>query len=218
MKVIAVLNQKGGSGKTTIATHLARALQLDKANVLLVDSDPQGSARDWAAVREDNPVTVVGIDRPTIDRDVKKIAQTVDFVVIDGAPQAADLAISAIKAADFVLIPVQPSPYDIWATSDLVDLVKQRIEVTDGKLRSAFVVSRAIKGTKISEEVVEALAGYDLPVLASRITQRVIYPGTATSGTTVLDSDPTGDAADEVIRLVNEIKRVGFEEGTKGGE
>ncbi|KLB50461.1 peptide transporter, partial [Xanthomonas euvesicatoria] len=74
MKVIAVLNQKGGSGKTTIATHLARALQLDGEDVLLVDSDPQGSARDWGAAKEDNPVTVVGIDRPTIDRDVKKVA------------------------------------------------------------------------------------------------------------------------------------------------
>ena len=98
MKVIAVLNQKGGSGKTTIATHLARALQLDGADVLLVDSDPQGSARDWSAVREDQPLTVVGIDRPTIDRDVKNVARKVDFVVIDGAPQAADLAVSAIKA------------------------------------------------------------------------------------------------------------------------
>ena len=145
MKVIAVLNQKGGSGKTTIATHLARALQLDGADVLLVDSDPQGSARDWSAVREDQPLTVVGIDRPTIDRDVKNVARKVDFVVIDGAPQAADLAVSAIKAADFVLIPVQPSPYDIWATADLVELVKQRIEVTDGKLQALLyrVPSRA---------------------------------------------------------------------------
>ncbi|NEM13200.1 MAG: AAA family ATPase, partial [Xanthomonas perforans] len=90
--------------------------------------------------KEDNPVTVVGIDRPTIDRDVKKVASK-DFVVIDGAPQAADLAVSAIKAADVVLIPVQPSPYDIWAASDLVDLVKQRIELTDGVLKVAFVVS-----------------------------------------------------------------------------
>ena len=78
MKVIAVLNQKGGSGKTTIATHLARALQLAGADVLLVDSDPQGSARDWAAVREDQPLTVVGIDRPTIDRDVKAIGRRND--------------------------------------------------------------------------------------------------------------------------------------------
>lgn len=205
MHVIAVLNQKGGSGKTTIATHLARALQLDGADVLLVDSDPQGSARDWAAVREDQPLTVVGIDRPTIDRDLKNVARK-DFVVIDGAPQAADLAVSAIKAADFVLIPVQPSPYDIWATADLVELVKQRIEVTDGRLQAAFVVSRAIKGTKLGAEVAEALAGYGLPVLESRITQRVVYPGTAANGTTVMEAEPTGDAAAEVRALAAELK------------
>jgi len=206
MQVIAVLNQKGGSGKTTIATHLARALQLDGADVLLVDSDPQGSARDWAAVREEQPLTVVGIDRPTIDRDLKNVASK-DYVVIDGAPQAADLAVSAIKAASFILIPVQPSPYDIWATSDLVDLVKQRIELTDGKLQAAFVVSRVIKGTRIGAEITEALTGYGLPVLDARITQRVSYPGTAAAGTTILDSEPDGDGAAEVRALLAEIKQ-----------
>ena len=114
---------------------------------------------------------------------------------------------SAIKAADFVLIPVQPSPYDIWATADLVELVKQRIEVTDGRLQAAFVVSRAIKGTKIGAEVAEALADYGLPVLVSRITQRVSYPGTAAAGTTVLDSEPTGAAAAEVRALSTELKQ-----------
>jgi len=208
MKIIAVLNQKGGSGKTTIATHLARALQLGGADVLLVDSDPQGSARDWAAVQEEQPLTVVGIDRPTIDRDIKNVARKVDFVVIDGAPQAADLAVSAIKAADFILIPVQPSPYDIWATSDLVDLIKQRIELTDGRLQAAFVVSRAIKGSRIGGEVTSALAGYGLPVLVSRITQRVSFPGTAASGTTVLDAEPHGEAAKEVHALVDEIQKI----------
>lgn len=205
MIVIAVLNQKGGSGKTTIATHLARALQLDGSDVVLIDSDPQGSARDWAAVRDDQPLPVVGIDRPTIERDLKALGHK-DFVVIDGAPQAADLAVSAIKAANFVLIPVQPSPYDIWATADLVDLVKSRIELTDGKLKAAFVVSRAIKGTKIGAEIVDALNGYDLPVLDARITQRVSYPSTAASGTTVLDSEPEGDAAKECKALVAAIK------------
>lgn len=204
MRVIAVLNQKGGAGKTTIATHLARALQLAGHKVLLIDSDPQGSARDWAAVDDAQPVPVVGIDRPTIERDLKSIAPH-DYVVIDGAPQAADLAISAIKASDLVLIPVQPSPYDIWAASDLVDLVKQRIEVTDGRLKAAFVVSRHIAGTKLGGEITEALEGYGLPVLATKIGQRVAFPGSASKGTTVMDQDPASDASAEIRALANEV-------------
>lgn len=206
MKVIAVLNQKGGSGKTTIATHLARAFQLSGFSVLLIDSDPQGSARDWAAVREDQPLTVVGIDRPTIGRDLKNIGSK-DFIIIDGAPQASDLAVSAIKSADIVLIPVQPSPYDIWATADLVELVKQRIEVTDGKIKAAFIVSRVIKGTKIGNEVTDILSEYNLPVLENKITQRVIYPSTAAKGNTVLDENIDNAASIEIISLYEEIKQ-----------
>ena len=206
MKVIAVLNQKGGSGKTTIATHLARALQLQGSSVLLVDSDKQGSARDWSAVDESNPVTVIGLDRPTLDRDLKNISDK-DFVVIDGSPQATDLAVSAIKAADFVLIPVQPSPYDIWATSDLVDLVKQRIEMTDNKLKSAFVVSRAIKNTKIGSEVSEVLIEYGLPVLNAKIVQRIAYPNSAAIGKTVFETESkSSDAVAEMNALANEVK------------
>lgn len=206
MKVIAVLNQKGGSGKTTIATHLARALQLQGSSVLLVDSDKQGSARDWSAVDESNPVTVIGLDRPTLDRDLKNISDK-DFVVIDGSPQATDLAVSAIKAADFVLIPVQPSPYDIWATSDLVDLVKQRIEMTDNKLKSAFVVSRAIKNTKIGGEVSEVLTEYGLPVLDARIVQRIAYPNSAAIGKTVFETESkSSDAVAEMNALATEVK------------
>lgn len=206
MTVIAVLNQKGGAGKTTIATHLARAFQLDGADVLLVDSDPQGSARDWAAVREDQPLTVIGIDRPTIERDLKALGKR-EIVVIDGAPQANELAVSAIKAADVILIPVQPSPYDIWAASELVDLVRARIEVTDGRLKAAFVISRAIKGTKLGNEVEEALAGYELPILDARITQRVGYPTSAASGITVLDTESDKDAANEIRALLESVKR-----------
>lgn len=206
MKVIAVLNQKGGSGKTTIATHLARALQLQGSSVLLVDSDKQGSARDWSAVDESNPITVIGLDRPTLDRDLKNISDK-DFVVIDGSPQATDLAVSAIKAADFVLIPVQPSPYDIWATSDLVDLVKQRIEMTDNKLKSAFVVSRAIKNTRIGGEVSEVLTEYGLPVLDAKIVQRIAYPNSAAIGKTVFETESkSSDAVAEMNALATEVK------------
>lgn len=205
MKVISVLNQKGGAGKTTIATHLARAFGLENYRVLLIDSDPQGSARDWAAVDPDNPVSVVGIDRPTIERDLKSVA-TVDYAIIDGAPQIHEMAVSAVKASDFVLIPVQPSPYDIWATAALVELVKTRIEITDGALQAAFVLSRAIKNTKIGEEVARVLADYDLPVLESRITQRIAFPSSAARGSTVLDDDLKSSAALEIMALRDELK------------
>ena len=203
MRVIAVLNQKGGSGKTTIATHLARSFHLSGDSVILVDSDPQGSARDWAAANKNQLFSVIGLDRPTIERDIKSLAKT-DWVVIDGAPQAANLAISAIKSADLVLIPVQPSPYDIWATSDLVDLVKERIAMTEGRLKAVFVVSRAIAGTKLGLEVAEALHGYDLPVLASKIMQRVVYPSSAANGMTAFDSANL-DAISDFVHLRNEI-------------
>ena len=207
MTVISILNQKGGVGKTTLSTHLARTLQLQGKDILLVDSDPQGSARDWAAFNENQTVPVVGIDRPTLDRDLKNIAKK-DFVVIDGAPRANEMIISALKVSNAVIIPVQPSPYDIWATSDLVDLIKQRIEVTAGKLKAAFVVSRVIKGTKIGSEIIEILEKYDLPVLETRITQRVIYPSSAAEGTTVLDQDPKGEAAQEIQNLTNEVLKL----------
>lgn len=206
MKVIAVLNQKGGSGKTTIATQLARGLQLQGHSVLLVDSDQQGSARDWRAVDEDNPVPVIGLDRPTLDKDLKTLSDK-DYVVIDGSPQATNLALSAIKAADFVLIPVQPSPYDVWATNDLVELVKQRIEMTDGKLKAAFVVSRAIQNTNIGKEVASVLTEYGLPVLDARIMQRVSYPNSAALGKTVFETESkNSNAVQEMTALVNEVQ------------
>lgn len=205
MKIIAVLNQKGGAGKTTISTHLARAFQLSGSNILLIDSDPQGSASDWGAARDDQPVPVVAINRPTIERDIKAISHGKDWIIIDGAPQVHDLAISAIKAADLIIIPVQPSPYDIWATSELVDQVKARIEITDGKLKAAFLISRAIKGTNIGQDVSDVLAGYGLPVLNARTHQRVIYPTSAASGNTVFDENPNCAAAQEIHSIVKEI-------------
>jgi len=129
-------------------------------------------------------------------------------VFTDGAPQAHDLAVSALKAAHCVLIPVQPSPYDIWATADLVDLVKQRIELTEGQLKAAFVISRAIRNTKLGQEVTEALAEYALPILSVRIMQRVLYPTTAATGTTVLDVEPQGEAAKEIRALMHELKAI----------
>jgi chromosome partitioning protein len=204
MQIIGVLNQKGGVGKTTIAVHLARQLQLLGQNVLLVDSDPQGSARDWAAAKVEQPLTVVGMDRPTLDRDIKRLGPK-DLIIIDGAPQLKDLVTSAIKASDLVLVPVQPSPYDIWSTSGLVDLLRQRIEITEGRFKAVFVVSRVITGTKIGKEIFDLLAEYELPVLKSTISQRVIFAVSASNGETAMDVEPNSQASMEVKALTDEI-------------
>ncbi|MCC6135194.1 MAG: AAA family ATPase [Gammaproteobacteria bacterium] len=207
MKILAVLNEKGGVGKTTMATNLARGLQLAGQSAIIIDSDPQGSARDWyAAAREDNQLPpVVGMDRPPLFKNLKHVAQGFAWAVIDGSPRVEDLAVAAIKVADLVLIPVQPSPYDIWATESLVDLVKTRQELANGKPSAAFLISRQIVGTKLAAEAREALEGYQLPILQNLTSQRVIYANSAARGSTVLDDEPTGAAAEEIRALVKEI-------------
>jgi chromosome partitioning protein len=205
-KIIAILNQKGGAGKTTLSTNLARALQLGGDRVLLVDSDPQGSARDWNAAGDGNLLPVIGLDRPTLAKDILSILENQDWLVIDGAPQIAELAVAAIKCADVILIPVQPSPYDVWACEDLVDIIKTRQEVTNGKPKAAFVISRVIKNTQLSKEIGEALEGYGLPVFKHFTSQRVIYPKTASTGSTVLDADESGEAAAEIRAIAQELK------------
>lgn len=205
-KIIAILNQKGGAGKTTLATNLARALQLSGDKVLLVDSDPQGSARDWNAAADGELLPVVGLDRATLAKDIQAIQDNQDWLLIDGAPQIAELAVAAIKCADVILIPVQPSPYDVWACEDLVDIIKTRQEVTNGKPKAAFVISRVIKNTQLSKEIGEALEGYGLPVFKNFTSQRVIYPKTATTGSTVLDAEASGEAAAEIRAIAQELK------------
>ncbi len=205
-KVIAVLNQKGGSGKTTISTNVASWLHSQGESTLLVDLDPQGSASDWADAREGDELCPVVRMGKSISRDLPKIARDYDWVVIDGAPQVSELAAAAVRAADVVLIPVQPSPYDIWACSDLVELLKVRQEVTDGHPRGAFVISRAIKNTRLSGEVMQALEGYELPIFANGTTQKVDYANTAKWGGSVVDLEDEHKARFEIKMLVKELK------------
>lgn len=206
LMIVALLNQKGGAGKTTISTNLARALQQENSKVLLVDSDPQGSARDWHAASADSPLTVVGLDRRTLDKDIKGICQGYDWVLIDGAPQLEEMAVAAIKCADIVLIPVQPSPYDVWASEDLVDVIKARQEVTNGKPKAAFVISRQITNTNLGKEVRDALNNYGLPIFTNGTFQRIVYAKTAAKGITVLDAEPSSEASNEIKKIAAELK------------
>ena len=206
--IISVQNQKGGVGKTTLAIHLSHALALKGVSVLLIDADPQGSARDWAAARKDKPpFTVVGLDRPTIHRDLAEIAKNYRHVIIDGPPRVSELARSAIAAAELVLIPVQPSPYDVWSAHEVIDLYKEA-SVFKETLKSVFVINRKIVNTAIGRDVVDALSGYAIPVLRSYICQRVSFAESAATGQTVLETAPKGQAAKEITALADELLEI----------
>lgn len=204
--IIGVLNQKGGVGKTTLAVNIAAALARTGKRVLLIDADPQGSALDWAAAREGDPLfAVVGLPKPSIHKELALVGEGYDVVVIDGPPRVTDLARSAIMASDIVLIPVQPSPYDIWAADEVVKLV-QEASVFKENLKSVFVINRKIANTAIGRDVREALEAYDLPTLEASIVQRVAFAEAAAVGKAIYEQDRDGVASQEIEAVVSELQ------------
>ncbi len=205
--IVAIINQKGGVGKTTLATHIATKLHLDQNKVLLVDSDPQGSARDWYELG-DSKLKVIGMDRPkSLEKDLKSISHGFDWVIIDGVPQIAEMSSAAIKCADLLIIPVQPSQYDIMATIDLVEVIKARQEVTGGLPKAYFCVSRIISNTNLGKKVFNALNDLGLPVMKSSNKQRIAYSENISQGKTAFDTEDK-KAIEEITNIVNEMKEI----------
>lgn len=203
--ILAILNQKGGVGKTTLSVHLATALARRGFRVLLVDADPQGSALDWSGIRAADPLfSVIGLPKATLHRELPSIARDYDHVVIDGPPRVYDVARSAIMASDVVVIPVQPSPYDVWAAKEIVELLREAAAFKEN-LKSVFAINRKIAKTAIGRDVTEALAEYAIPILRAALCQRVSFAESAAQGSTVLELEPASLASQEVEALVNEL-------------
>lgn len=204
--ILAVVNQKGGAGKTTLALGLAGVWTAEGEKVLVVDADPQGTASDWAAVAAGGgappPFSVVKLVRPTLHKEVEALASGHRHVIIDGAPRNYELARSAIAAADLVLIPVQPSGADFWASRETVELVKASRTFKETQ-KAAFVISRKVGRTTLGRGIGEALAGFGLPVLSAGTTQRIGYAEAMTEGRGL-----AGAAAEEMREIANEVRGI----------
>ncbi len=205
MKTIAFLNQKGGVGKTTLAINVAAEIARRGVNVLLIDGDPQGSSLNWASARSgESPITIVGYPKPTLHRDISKIGQGYDYVIIDGPPRVTDLARSIILASDLIVIPVQPSPYDIWASSEISTLIEESL-VFKETLKAFLLINRKIANTAISRDAAEILQKSTLPLLKTQVAQRIIFAESAAQGKTVRESDANSLANKEIKNLVQEL-------------
>lgn len=207
--IVALLNQKGGVGKTTLALHLAGRWAGKGRRVLVVDADPQGSALDWseqrASLGHPRLFGVLGLPRETLHRELPAIAADVDHVIIDGAPRIAGVARSALLAADVVIVPATPSPLDGWASAEMLRLLDEA-RVFRPDLIARMVLNRCATRTVIARETAEAMADQEPPVLAAHIGQRVIFAEAAATGQLAHELDPGSLAAAEIAALAAEVE------------
>lgn len=207
--ILGFLNQKGGSGKTTLALNVAAELVASGSRVLLVDADPQGSASDWSAARGDAPAPfgVVRLDKPTLHREMPQLARGYDHVVIDGPARDAALQRSALLSAHLVAVPVQPSGLDLWASRAFLDLVTEAASFAPQGQRVALVSSRGSARGNLAKGIREALDGLGLPVLDGTL-ERLAYRESVTAAQTVrehLDAARTRRERDARAPAVDEI-------------
>ncbi len=206
MKIISLINSKGGVGKTTLSVHIAAYLKKQNKSVLLVDADPQGSLRDWKeAAEKENDFEITIADRKQVLINLPKLIKKsgFDYVIIDTSAKASDLLGVSMSLADVILIPVQPSPYDIWATQDVMQLVNLR-KTVNPKILCYLIFNRTMPNTLMSKCVIEDMKTYETPSLNSVVQQRVIYSQSAVSGQTVYEFK-NDDAKKEIDNLGLEL-------------
>jgi chromosome partitioning protein len=212
--IITIASQKGGSGKSTITMQLAGVLSTreEETRVLVLDADQQGTCLKWAAMAAEDtpfPATVMGMTEPIIHRQLPRIRADYNFILVDTPPHAEAVARSAIIAADLVIIPVLPSPVDLWSAATTRKIVLDA-QVQRPEIACRLLLSRVVPHTALAQETLEALEVYDIPILSTRLHQRQAYPRSALRGGTVLDLDAKSgsQAAEEVRQLTKELVEV----------
>jgi chromosome partitioning protein len=196
MQIVAIISQKGGAGKTTLAVNLAVAAELEDAPTVIIDLDPQASAKTWHDLRgKDAPVVISAqASRMSEMIDVAR-SNGAELVIIDTAPHSESGALAAARAADLILIPCRPAILDLKAigtSGDLAALAK----------KEAVVVLNAVPHQgKLAEEAEEAVRSYGLSVAPIKLTQRAAYVHSLTAGQAAMEFEPEGKAAQEIQEL-----------------
>lgn len=205
MSVLSFLNQKGGVGKTTLSINMASYLAKSH-KVLLIDADPQGSSLDWLTAREQpSDFPIVGMAHKKIHTELPKIKPNFDYVIIDGAPRVSAITRSAIMASDLVLIPVSPSPYDLWASEETINLIEECR--TFKPIQAFFIINLLIKNLKINADFVDALNETGIVALTEKISRRTAFTQSASAGLSILETSDQ-EAQREIESLAKQITGV----------
>jgi chromosome partitioning protein len=208
--LIAVLNQKGGVGKSTTAVHLARWLQLQGKTVHLADLDPQRTGSSWLANADDFslPCTVVAADSDAVLEQLPALAPSAEVVVVDGPAGLSEATRAVMLLADLVLTPVQPAGADLHSAVEVLRLVGQARTIRKGPPDAAVFLNRATKGTRLLAEARAALEQLEgIRLLNTAITQRQAVADCYSQGCTTFEADtgPGVQAAAEYRRLFADL-------------
>lgn len=204
--IITVAQQKGGAGKSTLTAQMAVAYLGMRKSVATIDCDPQASLTRWSEVRQDKLGADSGIAHVQatgwkLVREAENLAKKFDYVFIDSPPHAEADARSAIKAADLLLVPVQPSALDVWATQ-----VTLALAAAEG-VPVLIVANRVPSRSNMAEGIVENLDHLGADVAKVKLGQRIAFAESMLAGKGVLESHRLSAAADEVSALAREVMR-----------
>jgi chromosome partitioning protein len=208
--IISLVNQKGGVGKTTAAVNIARGLSDGPGRVLLMDADPQGSVLQWHSLGSNAYFDVIHHPKPIDPAEVRSLTPGYKHTVIDTPPAIGAIIRSCLSVSDLAIVPVGPSPLDIWSSQETVSILKKTIEMHP-RLKPRLLICRKISRTRIGREARDAMDVYGLDAFETEITQRVAYVEAMISGLTVFDFAPGSEAADEIRRLCFEIIKLSEE-------